>query len=62
MWRDISLANRENLSRVLGVFIDDLREFQHALDTQNVAVIEEFFRHAKERREAWHQAPGTVSE
>jgi prephenate dehydrogenase len=62
MWRDIALANRENLARVLGVFIDDLREFQHALDSQNVAAIEEFFRHAKERREAWHQAPGTVSE
>jgi prephenate dehydrogenase len=62
MWRDIALANRENLARVLGVFIDDLREFQHALDSENVAAIEEFFRHAKERREAWHQAPGTVSE
>jgi prephenate dehydrogenase len=62
MWRDISVANRENLSRVLGVFIDDLREFQHALDSQNVAVIEEFFRHAKERRDRWQAAQGTISE
>ena len=62
MWRDISVANRENLSRVLGVVIDDLREFQHALDSQNVAVIEEFFRHAKERRDRWQAAQGTISE
>src|SRR5207237_2273082 len=26
MWRDISLANRKNLARVLGVFIEDLQE------------------------------------
>lgn len=62
MWRDIALANRANLSRVLGVFIDDLREFQHALDTGNEGVIEEFFRHAKERRDAWRGPQGTVSE
>jgi prephenate dehydrogenase len=62
MWRDIAMANRDNLSRVLGVFIDDLREFQHALDTENVAAIEEFFRHAKERRDAWRGPQGTVSE
>lgn len=56
MWRDISLANRDNLARVLGVFIDDLREFQHALETGDSAAIEEFFRHAKERRDAWSEA------
>lgn len=54
MWRDIAVANAANLSRTLGVFIDDLREFQHALDTGNAAAIDEFFRHAKERRDAWH--------
>jgi prephenate dehydrogenase len=62
MWRDIALANRGNLARVLGVFIDDLREFQHALDSENVAVIEEFFRHAKERRDKWRGPQGTISE
>jgi prephenate dehydrogenase len=31
MWRDISLANRHNLARVLGVFIEDLQEFRLAL-------------------------------
>jgi prephenate dehydrogenase len=62
MWRDIALDNSVNLSRVLGVFIDDLREFQHALDTGNAAVIEEFFRHAKERRDAWRGPQGVASE
>ncbi len=53
MWRDISLANRKNLSRVLGVFIEDLEEFRHALDNGNVGAIEEFFQKAKERRDDW---------
>ncbi len=53
MWRDISLANRKNLARVLGVFIEDLQEFQHALDNQDVKAIEEFFSKAKERRDEW---------
>jgi prephenate dehydrogenase len=62
MWRDIAIANRDNLSRVLGVFIDDLREFQHALDSQDVTVIEKFFYDAKQRRDAWRGPQGTVSE
>ncbi len=36
MWRDIALANRKNLSRVLGVFIEDLQEFQLALEREDV--------------------------
>jgi prephenate dehydrogenase len=53
MWRDIALANRKNLARVLGVFIEDLQEFQLALERQDVKAIEEFFHKAKERRDAW---------
>lgn len=62
MWRDIALANRTNLSRVLGVFIDDLKEFQHALDSDNLAAIEDFFRSAKERRDAWRGPQGNICE
>jgi cyclohexadieny/prephenate dehydrogenase len=54
MWRDIALANRQNLSRVLGVFIEDLQEFQWALERQDVMAIEEFFAKAKQRRDHWH--------
>lgn len=53
MWRDIALANRKNLARVLGVFIEDLQEFQRALETQDVKAVEEFFTSAKTRRDAW---------
>lgn len=62
MWRDISLSNRRNLARVLGVFIEDLQEFQLALENQDVKAIEEFFNKAKERRDAWcAQAATTTS-
>jgi prephenate dehydrogenase len=54
MWRDIALANRQNLGRVLGVFIEDLQEFQWALERQDVKAIEEFFGKAKQRRDQWH--------
>jgi len=53
MWRDIALANRKNLSRVLGVFIEDLQEFQLALEREDAKTIEEFFTKAKQRRDQW---------
>jgi prephenate dehydrogenase len=53
MWRDISLANQKNLSRVLGIFIEGLEEFRHALDEGDAKAIEEFFEKAKERRDKW---------
>lgn len=62
MWRDIALANRNHLSRVLGVFIEDLEEFQLALERQDVKVIEEFFTKAKQRRDAWRAQAGTSPE
>jgi prephenate dehydrogenase len=60
MWRDIVLANRENLARVLGVFIEGLQEFRHALEIGDVAAIEQLFSAAKQRRDAWagdHASP-----
>lgn len=53
MWRDIALANRRHLSRVLGVFLEDLTEFRRALDEGNAAWVEEFFANAKSRRDGW---------
>jgi prephenate dehydrogenase len=53
MWRDIALANRKNLARVLGVFIEDMREFQIALEYEDQASIAEFFEKAKQRRDQW---------
>jgi prephenate dehydrogenase len=53
MWRDIALANRKNLARALGVFIEGLQEFQHALENADSKAVEEFFEGARQRREAW---------
>lgn len=57
MWRDIALANRRHLSRVLGVFIEDLSEFRHALDAGDATALEEFFRQAKTRRDQRYPDP-----
>ena len=54
MWRDIALANRKNLARVLGVLVEDLKEFQLALENADAKLIEEFFEQAKQRRDAWN--------
>jgi len=60
MWRDICLANRKNLVRVLGVFIEDLQEFQLALEKEDRKAISEFFEQAKQRRDQWC-GPGASS-
>ncbi len=61
MWRDIALANRKNLGRVLGVFIEDLQEFQLALEREDVKAVEEFFAKAKQRRDQWRAHGPTTS-
>jgi prephenate dehydrogenase len=53
MWRDIALANRTNLARVLGVFIEDLQELQLSLERADSKGVEEFFQTAKQRRDQW---------
>lgn len=62
MWRDICLANRVNLARVLGVFIEDLQEFQIALTNGDAKAVQEFFSKAKERRDAWCGGAGSSPE
>ena len=62
MWRDICLANRVNLARVLGVFIEDLQEFQIALNDGDAKAVEEFFSQAKERRDKWCGGAGNSPE
>jgi len=60
MWRDIAMANRKNLGRVLGVFIEDLQEFSLALEKGDVKTVEEFFEKAKQRRDAWFGSGGSA--
>ncbi len=61
LWRDIALANHKNLARVLGVFIEDLQEFQLALERGDAKIIEEFFANARARREQWSQQTNAAS-
>jgi prephenate dehydrogenase len=53
MWRDIAMANRHHLSRVLGVFCEDLTELRRCLEEGDADAVQEFFSKAKERRDAW---------
>ena len=62
MWRDICMANRKNLARVLGVFIEDLQEFQLALEKEDVKAVAEFFEKAKQRRDQWCAAGASSPE
>jgi len=61
IWRDIALANQKNLSRVLGVFIEYLQEFQIALENGDAKAIQEFFEQAKQRRDRWCAQPASPS-
>lgn len=60
MWRDIAMANRKNLSRVLGVFIEDLQELRLALDQGDQKQLGEFFENAKRRRDLWTGEAGST--
>jgi len=53
MWRDIAIANREQLARTLGVFIEDLQQLRAAIERGDSAALETFFQTAKQRRDAW---------
>jgi prephenate dehydrogenase len=53
MWRDIALANRKNLSRSIGAFVNDLKKFQSALKRSDDRVVEKFFTTAKRHRDNW---------
>jgi prephenate dehydrogenase len=61
MWRDIALANRKNLARSLGDFIEDLKRFQVAIEKGEAKPIQEFFERAKQRRDQWQAQPASPS-
>jgi len=53
MWRDIAMANRKNLDKVLGAFIRDLKKFQAVLKKGDDKAAENFFQTGKNRRDTW---------
>jgi prephenate dehydrogenase len=61
MWRDIALANRQNLSHALKAFTAGLRDFSRALSQRKGEAILKFFEQAKERREGWAKRDGSSS-
>jgi len=61
MWRDIAMANRDNLSRALSAFVDSLREFRRALRRGDEQAIMRFFEQARQRRNHWSASAGSPS-
>jgi prephenate dehydrogenase len=53
MWRDISLANRKNVSQSVDAFVAKLKKFQVALKKSDGRAVEQFFATAKSRRDQW---------
>ena len=61
MWRDIALANRENLLRALSDFEAGLADFKRALRRRDDRAIARFFEQARRRRNAWSMSAGSPS-
>jgi prephenate dehydrogenase len=61
MWRDIALANRQNVSRALEMFTNGLLHFQRALERGDAQAITKFFEQARDRRELWSKRAGSPS-
>jgi prephenate dehydrogenase len=61
MWRDIALANRDNLLRALSAFGDGLADFERALRKRDEAAIAKLFEQAKARRDTWSASAGSTS-
>lgn len=61
MWRDIAVANRDNLLGALDGFISGLKRFKHILKRRDPVAISRFFEQAKARREKWSRNAGSHS-
>jgi prephenate dehydrogenase len=61
MWRDIALANRQNLARALESFTQGLQQFKCALRSGDAQAVATFFDQARERREFWSQRVNSPS-
>jgi prephenate dehydrogenase len=61
MWRDITMANRQNLLRALSAFGNGLRDFERALRSRDDQAISEFFKQARQRRDRWSASAGSPS-
>ena len=53
MWRDIALANRQNLAKSLDAFVTELQKFQRVVRRGDAKAVATFFETAKQRRDDW---------
>jgi len=61
MWRDIAVANRENLASALGTLVQDLQAFRRVLKHGDSETIAKFFAQAKQRRDKWSRTAQVYS-
>ena len=61
MWRDIAVANRENLLRALEGFVGGLQDFRRVLKSGDAKAISRFFEQAKSRRDRWARRAASSS-
>ncbi|MBI5388472.1 MAG: prephenate dehydrogenase/arogenate dehydrogenase family protein [Verrucomicrobia bacterium] len=61
MWRDIALANHENLAEALARFQDELRILQRAVESQDAKALDAFLSAAKQRRDQWGAQNASLS-
>jgi prephenate dehydrogenase len=61
MWRDIALANRENLSVSLADLLVDLESFRRALKKKDGRAVLRYFETAKARRDQWSGRAASTS-
>lgn len=61
MWRDIALANRGQLSKTLRQFTRDLLKLQKLVQAGDKKALGQFFKRAKQRRDAWCNKAGYAS-
>jgi prephenate dehydrogenase len=61
MWRDIALANRENLLQDLDAFAARLRQFRRELSRRDATAVSRFLETAKRRRDRWSEGASSAS-
>jgi prephenate dehydrogenase len=61
MWRDIAVANRDNLLRALRSFESELARFKAALRKGDSGAVSRFFQRAKRQRDSWSRKAGSAS-
>jgi len=60
MWRDIALCNRDAVIRQLDALQDELRGLKDALQSDDGEQLLEYFRSAKQARDAWLETYGKL--